>query len=243
MPVFGRSPGGVLKERFRLPSRSWRARSGFASVSVGRPVARAFPDHSCERGLGGPFACPIGSASVCLALRRIRRPFAPPGSHRQSRSFPSPRLLLSCESVRSAPVRSGTRLVVASFRRTGPLLFQATFCPSRPFLGRPSFALPWLPLRAARPAAARRSSLPAPLAGVSLRRSSARPATASWGSLCLRKRIPLRRLAGGDRVPRSFLPQALAGPWRRGPLPPDHQKKMTFFASRSKHIRQAHACG
>ena len=167
-----RSGSGSFRGTTPHPCRSWRARSGVASVSVGHPVARAFPRSLAEGHLGAPTLPPTGSAFVCRAepvrsedlpgsTRSRRRSLArsprfpaplPCGSARFGlRSGPAPGLaLLQVLASQSLSERSGHRLSVRGPSWDDP----PSRCPGQ--------------LLAERPGLRRREkpSLPAPLAGL-----------------------------------------------------------------------------
>lgn len=115
------------------PSRSLRARSGVASVSVAHPVARANSPIFVRRFLGAPSP----ADRLCLRLPGFPsgpKTFRSTCSRRRSHSFPSPLHPLPCGSDASSPVRSDTRpgsQILAS--QSHPP--QATACPFAALLG------------------------------------------------------------------------------------------------------------
>lgn len=164
-------------------------------------------------------------------------------SSRRSRSLPP---LAATTFLRKHPLQASVRFATCSSVtswQASPAR-SATVRPFAALLGTfPSRAALTCSCEPARPAAVRRKSLPAPLAGFALKilrpiRSGVlgKPnphETNSTSSPCRRR----------SEVPSCPCRPPLRASGRTGPLPPDHPNKMTPFPSRAKHNRQGDACG
>jgi hypothetical protein len=227
--------------------RSWLARSGVASVSMGCPVSRApSPALRSWRPLRATTRILPAVPTLSGSQAPVRRPLPRSTPLRRSWSSPPPdRFRLLAERLRSGfgPVLDlRLKSTLASQEPTR----SATNRPFTALLGTVVFrAALTTPLRGIRPAAVRRSSLPAPLAGFASKILLLAP-TGHPGEAQPFCRPKFHFVAVPAEIGSSFPfppPVPCGSLGGEGRLPPDHQLKMTLFPSRAKRIRQHGGCG